>query len=169
IRQVAFAGYLVVGGLFLAFTVVRPLLRRINPYYAAKQVEETLPEAKNSLVNWLDLQDETLPLAIRAAVGQRAAKDLAQADVDRAISGRRAGWLGGATTALLIAFLVLLIAFGPRQFFSILGRNFAPFLGGPIAHRTKIMVVQPAGGNAVVPIGKAVTIAVQVEGRVPDP
>ena len=54
-RQVAFTAYAVAAAVFLAVGVVRPLLRRVNPYYAARAVEGVVPGAKNSVVNWLDL------------------------------------------------------------------------------------------------------------------
>ena len=50
-------------GLFLiAFTalgyrlLVRPLARIVNPRYAARQFESTVPDAKNVLINWVDLR-----------------------------------------------------------------------------------------------------------------
>ena len=46
--------------------MMRPFRLRVNPYYAAKHVEETLPDAKNSIVNWLDLHDASLPPATAA-------------------------------------------------------------------------------------------------------
>ena len=82
-RQWAFAGYGVLALAYLAITLFRPLARRINPHYAAKQVEQAVPGAKNSVLNWLDLRDESLPPAIRSALVQRAAKDLG--NVSRAI------------------------------------------------------------------------------------
>ena len=45
VRQVGFLFYLAVVIVFLALTAGPPLLRRINPYYAARQVEQTLPNA----------------------------------------------------------------------------------------------------------------------------
>src|SRR5882762_595731 len=42
---------------YLALFVLRPLTWRINPYYAARQLEKELPGAKNSVVNWIDLHD----------------------------------------------------------------------------------------------------------------
>src|SRR5262245_43425921 len=51
-RQAAFGLYLVGAAAYLVLTVVLPLTRRINPYYAARRLEETLPGAKNSVVNW---------------------------------------------------------------------------------------------------------------------
>ena len=92
-RQFLFLGYLLMAAIYLAAFVVRPLTRRINPYFAARQVERTLPGSKNSVVNWVDLHGQPLPSAIRNALGVRAAKDLARADLDSAISGRRAGIL----------------------------------------------------------------------------
>ena len=38
-----------------------------------------------------------------------------------------------------------------------------------IATRTQITIVKPDGGNGTVPVGRAVTIAVHVQGKVPDP
>ncbi len=94
-RQLSLYVFLSVSAVYLFFLVVRPLRLRVNPYYAALQVEQRLPEAKNSIVNWVDLHEQPLPTAIHGALGQRAAKDLSRVDLDRVISGRRAAWMGG--------------------------------------------------------------------------
>ncbi len=168
-RQVAFAAYAVAAAVFLAVAVVRPLLRRVNPYYAARAVEGVVPGAKNSVINWLDLHGEPLPGAIRAAIAQRAAKDLAKADLERAISGRRAVGLTGLTALLvLIAFGVLMTS-GVGGFGTLLARVFAPFGAGVNAHRTQLTLVRPAGGDAVIGVGEAFDVAARAEGRVPDP
>jgi len=88
IRQVALGVYVVGAAAYILFAMVRPLMRQINPYYAARKVEQFVPGAKNSVINWLDLRDRKLPPAIRGAVGQRAARDLGKADLDQALSGR---------------------------------------------------------------------------------
>jgi hypothetical protein len=168
-RRLAFFSYLIGAGIYLYVTAGRPLSRRVNPYFAARQVEQTLPGAKNSVVNWLDLRGQNLPAVIRGAVGKRAARDLAQADLDKAISGRRAGWVGGITGFLAVVFLFALVKLGPAQFFSLMGRTFKPFESIGIASGTQLTVVQPQGGNALVAIGRSVTIAVEVEGQTPDP
>ena len=67
VRQVVCVVYLLTSAVYLAVFVFLPLSRRINPYFAARQLERTLPGAKNSVVNWLDLRDEDLPSAIRGA------------------------------------------------------------------------------------------------------
>src|SRR5262245_1559831 len=59
-RQIAFVSYLLTAAVYVGFLLVRPLLRPINPYFAARQIEQTIPGAKNSVINWLDLHDEPL-------------------------------------------------------------------------------------------------------------
>jgi hypothetical protein len=166
-RQLAFLGYVLGVVAFLGFAVVWPLCRRINPYYAARRLEATLPEAKNSLVNWLDLRHRSLPPAIRGAVGHRAAEDARRVDVENAISGRRAAWFGGVTGALVLVLFITFLVFGPPQFFSLLGRTFLPFGGGVIKSQTTLEIVQPRGGDAVVPVGQPVAFSVHVGGKVP--
>jgi hypothetical protein len=168
-RQLALLSFGIAALLYLVFGLVIPLTRQINPYFAARHLEQVVPGAKNSIVNWLDLRAEPLPAAIRAAVGQRAAKDLASADMEQAISGQRAAWLGGFTGALAVAAFVLMALLGARPFTSLLGRTFDPFAEGAIATRTRLTLLQPEGGNVTVPIGRSVRFAVEVHGRVPDP
>jgi hypothetical protein len=169
-RKTALFLYALGAAAYLWLAVLRPLRRRVNPYYAARQVERTLASAKNSLVNWVDLHDEPLPATIRGAVGQRAAKDLAHADLEKAISGRRAGWAGGLAAVCFAAFLVAFFLLGGRQFFSFLGRAFAPFaVGGAVPTRTLITVVRPEGGDTTVTIGRSVTVVAEVKGKPPDP
>ncbi|MBV9122239.1 MAG: hypothetical protein JO112_02620, partial [Planctomycetes bacterium] len=168
-RQAAFAVYSLLALVYLGLFLVRLLGRRINPYYAARQVEQALPGAKNSLVNWLDLRHEKLPSAIRGAVSHRAARDIARADLDQVISVRRTAWLGAIVGALFLALVVLFLRSGPFQFVSLIKHAFTPFVETPIATRTVIHLVQPEGGDVTVPVGQAVSFTAQVEGKIPDP
>jgi hypothetical protein len=169
-RILAWLIYLVAAAVYLGYTVVRPLRRQVNPYYAARRVEETLPGSKNSLVNWLDLRDEKVLPAIRGAVGQRAARDLGRADIDQAISGRRAKWAGTVAAVLAGCFLVCLFLVGPGPFFYRLARAFAPFaVSGQPPTRTQLTMINPPEGDATVAVGRPVTLTVNVEGKVPDP
>ncbi len=168
-RQIALLGYGALAAVYLVFGLARPLSRRINPYYAARELERAVPEAKNSVVNWLDLHDEPLPPVIRGAVAQRAARDLGRADLDEAIRGRHAVIAGAAALALFLAVGVVLISGGAGQFRSLLGRAFFPFSAEGIAKRTQLTLVRPSNGDAVVAVGQPVSVAVRVAGRVPDP
>ncbi len=172
VRQAGLVVYLLAAAAYLTAFVVLPLSRRINPYFAARQLEQTLPDAKNSVVNWLDLREANLPPAIRGAVGQRAAKVVAGADPEKAVSGRRAWTAGGLAAICAVAFVVALFLFGFRPFLGFLGRTFAPFGANDtnaLPTATQIRVVKPAEGNAVVTGDRPLEILVRVDGRVPDP
>jgi len=166
VRLTAFLAYACVAVIYLGWAGLGLWSRRINPYYAAQQIEHTLPDAKNSVVNWLDLRGANLPPVIRGALGQRAARDLKQADLDRAISTRRTTWLGGSVLGLLAVVLVLCLL-GGGQFLSLLERAFTPFQEVAIASRTTLEILDPQGGDVTVPVGRPVTFRVHVAGRVP--
>src|SRR2546425_93759 len=99
-------------------------------------VEQQLGRARQR-IRMLDLT-----AAGRAAVCSRAARDLSHADLESAISARRAGWLGSTVAALVLLMFVQLIL-GGRQFTSLFGRAFAPFAEGAIKTRTQLVLLQP--------------------------
>src|SRR5260370_24791298 len=148
-RQTALTVYGLAAVIYLAAVFLRPLLRPLNPYYAARRVEHVLPGAKNSVINWLDLRHEKLPSAIRGAVSHRAAKDIGQANLEEAINGRRTLSLG-AVTLILFLITVAFMFFGPG-----LGRVFQPIGSNPT---TEIRIVKTEGGNGTVAQGRALTI-----------
>lgn len=166
-RLLALGGYGLAAAAYLVRFFVWPLVRPVNPYYAAVQVEHVIPGAKNSIINWLDLRARKLPPAIRSAVGARAARDVGQADIDQAISGRRVTWLAGVALATFVTAVVVLAVLRPAQFFSLVGRVFAPFEGGAIKTQTQLQLVQPQGGTLTVPVNQPVDFRVRVGGKVP--
>lgn len=168
-RQFSLYFFVAGAAVYLFFTVLRPLWLRVNPYYAARQVEQQLPHAKNSIVNWVDLHEQPLPPAIRGALGQRAAKDLAHVDLDSAISGRRAAWMGGLAGLLAVAFAASFFLLGPAPFLSLLKRTFDPFEEVGVSTRTRLTLLKPEGGNAAVTVGRGINFAVEVGGKAPDP
>ncbi len=167
-RQTFFLIYLLVAAVYLYFSLVRPLRWRVNPYFAARQIEQTLPGNRNRILNWLDLREASVPGLIRSALGQRAARDLSHADLEEAISNRRALLTGSLAGFLLVVLLVLLFIFRPTQFGSLLARAVSPFATkGGIATQTQVRIVQPQEGDTVVTIGSPVTIIAEVSGRRP--
>jgi hypothetical protein len=168
-RQLSLYVFLAGAAVYLYWAVIRPLRLRVNPYYAARQVEQQLSNAKNSIVNWVDLHEQTLPPAIRGALSQRAAKDLSHVDLDRAISGRRAAWMGSLAGLCAIAFIASFFLLGPRPFLSLLQRTFNPFAAAGVSTRTQLTLLKPEGGNATVTVGRGVNFVVEVNGKVPNP
>ena len=68
----------VVGTTWWMVTKLVPLVfRRINPAYAAKRIEHLLPEFKNGLISWLELDqmpENGVPRGIMSALTYRAAR-----------------------------------------------------------------------------------------------
>src|SRR5262245_38684497 len=56
LRQIVFTLGLATGATFAVLRIVLPLVRSVNGFYAAKTIEATDPEFKNSLINYLDLR-----------------------------------------------------------------------------------------------------------------
>jgi hypothetical protein len=166
-RQLAFSVCCLVLGAFLAWKVVWPAFQRINPYYAARLVEQNLDRDKNSLINWLDLHDQPMVPAFRTAISNQAARDLGSVDLEQTIAAKPSKYslIGGG---VLLALLLLLFAASPRQFISLMKRAWAPFTEATIATRTRITMIEPPDGDLTVAIGKAVTIEALVDGRIPD-
>lgn len=166
-RQLLFAGCSMGLAAYVAYAIVWPFGQRINPYYAARLVEQNLEADKNSLVNWLDLHEQPLVPAFRTAITNQAARDLDKVDLDQAIAARPNVYVLSAGGIMLV-LLLLLFAASPRQFLSLMKRAWAPFTEVTIATRTRLTLIEPPEGDLTVAIGKAVTIEVQVDGRIPD-
>ncbi len=170
LRQVSLLGFLAFVAGYVWLVLLGPIRRVVNPYYAALQVEQTIPDAKNSLVNWLDLHDDNLPQGVVTAIGERAAEDLKETDVDQAIKSNSLVWLAGITLGLVIGFAASYIMFRGDQFNSLFGRAFAPFGSNrDIVKQTRISMVTPPEGDLTVATNRKVTITVRVAGRVPLP
>lgn len=141
--------YLAVAGAFIYAMLFRPARREINPYYAAREVEQTIPDAKNSLVTYIDLEDDPkVQGAMRTAISQKAAKDLKGIDLNRAIDNRQLRWGLIAGGVLFLANIV------------------AVFLPPT---RTQITLVQPEQGDITVFNNQDVSFTVRLAGRVPGP
>ena len=167
IRLCLFGVFAVAFVLLGGWTLVR-YLTRVNPYFAARRLEETIPDAKNSLINWLDLRNDTkIPPAIYQAVGLRAARDVESADPELIVSTKETTRLG-ITIGVLALALGVLFLFVPHQFGSLLGRAATPWRPAPIPPPTTITLVKPADGDAEVGANQRFEIVARIEGRIAD-
>jgi collagen type III alpha len=134
---------------YLYYAVLRPSRRDINPYYAAKLVETTIPDAKNSVINWLDLRDdERLPTNVKEMITGRANKDLKRADLDHAVRDRRTKWF--IRTGAGLGLLAFILAMLPPT-------------------RTELKLLEPVEGNITIVSGNDLKIVASVRGRIPKP
>jgi collagen type III alpha len=170
VRQLSLAAFVLIFAGAGYWTVVRPLRRRINPLYAAVQVERTVEDAKNSVAGYVEARErEDVHPTVRAAMGARAAKAAGKADLNRAVDHRTLVYAGAIGVALFLALVVLFFVFRPAQFTSLVGRTFVPFSSDPIATRTRLTLTKPEGGDVTITAGQSVTIGVHVGGQVPNP
>jgi len=165
VRQVSFLIYAIGSVTFSLPWTLRPLLRRVNPYYAACEMEKQIPSAKNSVVNWIDLHEQDLPSSIKGAVGQRAAQDLGKVDLDQAFQGRHTVWLGVSTLGAWPGRDCPVVRLR-------LASVFYRFCAAPLfPTRAASSQADPDRGqdrNTTVPVEQSATIAVTVMGKVPD-
>jgi hypothetical protein len=143
------AGYLGLATGFIYWALFRTDRRDINPYFAARQVEQNVPDAKNSLVTFIDFEeDPKLPGSIRTAISQKAARDLKKVDLNRAIENRKIIWLAVAAGVLVLACAI--VAFLPPT-------------------RTELSLEQPKNGDITVFNNQELNFEVHVRGRIPSP
>lgn len=141
-------GYAVLAIGYLYWALFRPSVREINPYYAAKMLENNVENAKNSLVTWVDFEDDQqIAASIKTALSQKAAKDLKGLDLNQAITNKLLLWVGLVTGVLLLANAV--VAFLPPT-------------------RTRLVLEEPANGNVTVFNNQEVTFQVRVNGKIPE-
>jgi hypothetical protein len=161
-RGLAFAA--LVGGVgWYAVRQFAPLLRPINPVYAAHALEQNGRSFKNSLVNLLLFrrQEESLPPRVMEALEQQAARGLASAPLDRAVDHAALLKLGYALVAA-VAAAALYGVVSPKNFAASAGRVLLPWSEIPRPSRVQIVDVQP--GDVEAARGESVTISAEVQG-----
>ncbi|HEV3387064.1 MAG TPA: hypothetical protein VG097_19755, partial [Gemmata sp.] len=139
VRQLALLSF---AALFIATAykfIVRPIRNRINPLYAAAQVERTIDDAKNSVMGYVEAQEKgELHGAVKAAMSAKAAKAVNDADLNEAIDHKSLIVAGSVFIFFLLTLIVLFLVFRPTQFKSLIGRSFVPFSSATIAKQTQI-------------------------------
>ncbi|MEO2091638.1 MAG: DUF4175 family protein, partial [Gemmataceae bacterium] len=81
---------------------------------------------------------------------------------------RRLVWLGAALGVLVLVLGGLFLLVKGSQFSSLVSRAVNPFANTAIASRTRIDLLEPAGGNATVTDGEQLNVAISIGGRLPD-
>lgn len=167
VRFLAF-GLLVLGAGFYFLRLVFPLLvRRINPCYAARTIEQSDASLKNSVINFLMFRREPTSTGrlVYRALQQRAALDLRRANVDLAIDKSRLINAGYVVVSLMIVFAAYTIL-SPKDVFQTVARVSLPWADVPRPTRVTIEDVRP--GNATVVRGGQVEISAKVLGVGPE-
>jgi hypothetical protein len=165
-RRVAIGASLTGVGLVVALLLVCGLLllfRRLNPLFAARQIEQSLGVAHNTLINALLLRNQPDAAPVVQAATQRAAHDLGDhAHVHVNTGGsRRTGILLSVTCGLWLVYALL----SPKSVLQSLQRLFGAPIAAPTV--TQLHLIEP-GANAVVYAGDPLRVRVGLSGRTPD-
>ncbi len=165
-RPARFAAWVILfGGSLVWFlrNVLPIAFRSIHPAFAAKRIETTMPELKNSLMNWWQLssESEATPRGILAIVGRHAVAGLkghdASALVDHSGPIRLAAFLFGCFVLLGIYF-----ALGPKSGIETVRRILFPWAEISAPSRVQIIGIKP--GHATVTQGTFLPIVAELRG-----
>ncbi len=165
-RQIAIGASLVGLGLLgvvLLICAMLLLFRRLNPLFAARQLEQSLGVAHNTLINALLLRRQPDAAPVVQAATQRAARDLGEHPHVQVNTGgsRRTGILLTVTCLLWLGYALL----SPKSVLQSLQRLFGASVAAPTV--TQLVLLEPAPGSAVY-AGEPLRIRVGVSGRIPD-
>lgn len=150
-------------GCFVARYVVPLLIKRINPVYAARTIEQTAPTLRNNLVNYLLFRAN--PADVRSvvldAVREQAADGLSGVSVDVSVDRARVIKIGYVLVAL-VALCGLYKIFSPKDPWQSVMRVAIPWSDTARPSRVTIEDVQP--GDASVYFGQLVTVQAAISG-----
>ena len=143
--------------------VVPIAVRTIHPAYAAKRIEHVLPELKNSLINWLQLSDESseTPRGVLAAVGRHATTQLKDHDAGNLVDHAGPIRLAAYFVGIMVVFAVYL-ALAPKSGFDSLQRLLIPWKS--LASPSRVVILEVTPGNATVTQGTSLPVHVQLRG-----
>lgn len=150
--------------LFLGISrVLMPLVKSINPEYAALTVEHAHPELKNGLISFLFFRDrpDLLRKGVYQGVQQQAATDLTAVPIDSAIDRSAIIKLGYCLVALA-AIWVGYILLSPKNPLQTLQRVAMPWRD--IARPSQVDIVEVTPGNIEIYRGQSVDIKAKILG-----
>jgi collagen type III alpha len=165
-RMVMF-GLLLVGIAWYGWRQFVPLLRSINPVYAAHTIEQSAPSLKNSLLNALLFRTHRQQMSAKVyhALEQQAAQRLSASHADAQIDHGTLLRLGYALVAIT-AICALYSVLSPKNLAVSAARVLTPWTDISPPSRVHITNVKP--GDASVAIGERVTISAEIAGASDD-
>ena len=149
---------------YTVISIVPLLMKRINPDYAAKMIEEAKPSFSNSLMNYVSLRKrpEGIRPAVLDAVSRQAATDLASVPGDAAVDQSkmiRIGFVLVGLTLLAVSYKIL----SPKDPLSTVARILAP--ASDIAQPAVVTIEEVLPGDVEIFFGETLEVVAQVSGR----
>ena len=162
-RLLAF-GLLLGGAAYYAVTrLAPPLLRRINPLYAAHTIEKATPSLKNSLIDFLLLRGNRTAVreAVYEAMEAQTATELSHTSIDAAVDRSHVIKVGYLLTALVVV-CALYTVLSPKNPLTTVARVVAPWQ--EIAPPSRVSITDVAPGDTVVFLGESVSVTAKIDG-----
>ncbi|MFN3191719.1 MAG: hypothetical protein ACE361_14505 [Aureliella sp.] len=140
------------------------LLGRINESYAAKRIEHLVPEFKNGLISWLELEqlpDHGVPRGVMAALAYRAKRYIGNQDPSATVDTTPLIKLI-AVLLLLCTSLIVYAVVSPKSV-GVTGKRIAfPWLSLSSPNRVAFLKITP--GSTQITQGSELTIDVEISG-----
>ncbi len=166
-RLVLLGGFMI-GLAVIAWRYILPFfVRRINPQYAAKMIEEAKPEFKNSLVNYLFLRNEKKAThrAILNEVSRKAATDISKISPDAAVDKSNLITIGFVLVALAAAAVCYSIL-SPKNPWPTVLRILSP--GSKISKPAAVLISDVEPGDTSVFFGEKLNVTARISGATDD-
>jgi hypothetical protein len=148
---------------WIAWRQFLPLLRSINPVYAAHTIEQTTPSLKNSLLNVLLFRTHRRNMSAKVyyALEQQAAQRLSTAPADATVDHTALLRLGYALM-LAVALCAAYAALSPKNPIVSAARVLAPWSDLAAPSRVKILGIEP--GDTQLARGERLTVSAEIHG-----
>ncbi len=149
---------------WLGWRLLPLIVRRINPVYAAKRIEHLVPEFKNGLISWLELESlpaHGVPRGVMSALAYRAARFIGGQDPSATVdTSPLIKIIGGVL--LLSTGLVLYTMLSPKSVFLTGQRILIPW--SSLAPPTRVHILEVKPGAIELTQGKPLEVEVAVKG-----
>jgi len=152
-----------IAGAYFARRVLPPLVRRINPLFAAATIEHSQPTLKNSLINFLLLRGHKRELAapVYQAMERRAADDLNHVEIEVVVDRSHVIRMGVALAVVLAIFSLYLVV-SPKNPIRSAARVLWPWSN--IAAPTRVMILDVQPGSTAAFHGENVAVSAEITG-----
>ena len=162
-RLALLVGLVGIASYHLVRNVLPPLVRRINPVYAADTIERNAPELKNSLVNFLFFrsQKEDVSPAVFEVIEEQAATRLSHAVQKETVDWSRVIHVLYFLLALVVVYGLYFVA-SPKNPFQTVSRIVLPWSDIPVPSRVSILAIDPA--TTTMPRGEQIEVSAEVHG-----
>jgi hypothetical protein len=154
------------GGLLgIGLLYVLPLfLRKINPRYAARMIEQARPKFKNSLLNylWVKSGGQSVHASIASELSQQAAEDIREVSATESVDQShliRTGFIVVALSLIAVGYSV----FSPKNPLPTVARVMNPFSDISKPAMVRVSSVEP--GDADIFFGDTLLVTAEIHGR----